>query len=206
MIEAILFDFDGVLTTDKTGTLTTTRFIAARTGIDPARLLVAFRKFNPALTIGKATHAGIWDDLCAELGERLDPALLDAAFASTPMDARMLELARALRVSYAVGIVTDNKKDRMDRLKALHHLPELFDPIVVSAEVGSDKEGPAIFEAALRLLGMSASSCVFIDNTRGNLVSAARLGMKTVYFDDEVRDLAALSRELSALGVRVGAG
>jgi len=34
MIKAVFFDFDGVLTLDKTGSLTTARYISVATGID----------------------------------------------------------------------------------------------------------------------------------------------------------------------------
>lgn len=201
-VRAVLFDFDGVLTTDKTGSLTTTRCLSQLTGIELPRLQAAFRRFNPALTRGETTHEAIWPQLCSELGQPVDIALLHKAFASTPMNARMMALARQLRPAYAVGIVTDNKKDRIDCLKELHALSSLFDPIVVSAEVGAGKEDALIFETALRALGMRAEECVFIDNSPEILVAARRLGMKTIHFDDEKQDFEALLAALAALGVR----
>ncbi|MFP3822323.1 HAD-IA family hydrolase, partial [Bacillus sp. SIMBA_008] len=80
---------------------------------------------------------------------------------------------------HAVGLITDNKADRMATLSALHDLPATFDPIVVSAEVGSGKDGPAIFQHALARLGVAPVECLFIDNTAANLRAAAALGMAT---------------------------
>jgi FMN phosphatase YigB (HAD superfamily) len=161
-----MFDFDGVLTNDKTGSLTTTRYLSQRTGIDLSNVQAAFRRFNDDLTLGRTTHASVWGDICADLGQAVGRHLLEEAFESTPMNERMLAIARGLRPRYAVGIVTDNKKDRIDALKRLHDLPRLFDPIVVSSEVGLGKDDPGIFLRALKLLRAVPEEWIFIDNSK----------------------------------------
>ena len=200
-VKAVLFDFDGVLTTDKTGSLTTTRYLSARTGIELSRVQSVFRRFNGDLTLGKTTHERIWDDVCRGLGQDVDIEVLREAFESTPLSARMLDLARRLRAKHSVGIVTDNKQDRIELLKKLHDLPSLFDPIVVSAEVGIDKGEPGIFLEAVRRLRIDPQEGIFIDNSRENLIAPGSLGMKTIYFDDEKQDFDGLLVALEALGV-----
>ncbi|MBV8658072.1 MAG: HAD hydrolase-like protein [Burkholderiales bacterium] len=195
-MKAVFFDFDGVLTTDKTGSLTTLRYLSAQTGVEIERFRTAFKQYNPDLNLGRVTHDDIWGDLCADLGVEMDQSLLLGAFESTPMNTEMLALARQLKETYAVGIITDNKKDRIDYLKQHLGLEALFDPIVVSAEVGSDKTGTAIFERAHGHLGVAASDCIFIDNSMDNLLAPSGLGMRTIYFDDEVNDVLALRRLL----------
>lgn len=203
-IKAVLFDFDGVLTTDKTGSLTTTRYLSQRTGIALPRVQSAFRRFNDELTLGRTTHEQVWDSICGELGQRLSIDLLKEAFESTPMSARMLGLARELRSRYSVGIVTDNKSDRIDHLKRLHDLAAVFNPIAVSAEVGMSKEDPRIFLGVLEQLEVGPGECVFIDNSRENLVAPGSLGIKTIYFDDGKQDFTALRAALKACGAIVG--
>lgn len=204
MVKAVLFDFDGVLTTDKTGSLTTTRYLSKRTGIELSRVQSAFRRFNDDLTLGRTTHAQVWDRLCGDLGQKLSLDLLHEAFASTPLSQRMLQVARALRSRYAVGIVTDNKKDRIDLLKKLHKLSSLFDPIAVSAEIGAGKGSPSIFLEAVDRLGVRPDECIFIDNSRENLAAPIALGIKTIYFDDQRQDFDALRAALQAHGAIVG--
>jgi putative hydrolase of the HAD superfamily len=198
-----LFDFDGVLTTDKTGSLTTTRCLSERTGIELAQVQAVFRKFNNDLTLGRTTHEQVWDSLCGELGQNLSIDLLKEAFESTPMSERMLRLARELRSRYSVGIVTDNKKDRIDCLEKLHGLSSVFDPITVSAEVGLGKDDPRIFLGVLARLGIDPDECVFIDNSRENLIAPGSLGIKTIYFDDDRQDFDGLLTALLAHGVVV---
>lgn len=203
-IRAVLFDFDGVLTTDKTGSLTTARYLSQRTGIDLQRVQSALRVFNHDLTLGRTTHAKVWQELCLLLGQTVPLGLLEEAFKSTPLSERMMNTARALRPRYAIGIVTDNKKDRLDALKRLHDLPSLFDPIVVSSELGLSKDDPEMFLFALRRLRLKPEECIFIDNNRDNLAAPAALGMKTICFDDEKQDFKALLTELQAHGAIVG--
>ena len=188
-IKAVFFDFDGVLTRDSTGSITTLRYLSNATGIGFDRLEDAFREHNRALNLGHTTHSAIWPSLCERLNRDLDIALLTAAFESTPLNVGMFELARNVRKTCATGIITDNKWDRIDHLRSFARLEEVFDPIVVSAEVGYDKRTPYIFEHALALLVIEPEESIFIDNTATNLVTADALGMNTIYFDHDKNDI-----------------
>lgn len=204
MIKAVFFDFDGVLTIDKTGSTTTTRHISQRTGLALSAVKAAFSRHNPALTLGETTHEQVWRQLCDELGQDVSFSLLREAFESTPLNEPMFKLARQLKQTHLVGVITDNKKDRMDHLRRQHRLDQLFNAVIVSAEVGSDKSDPAIFLAALRSVGVRADEAVFIDNNKGNLIAPAALGMKVCFHDDETNDIDALVTRLGELGVVVG--
>ena len=195
-IRAVFFDFDGVLTRDKTGSITTLRYLSKTTGIEFGRLHDAFREHNEALNLGRTTHRAIWPVVCDRLNFPMDMTLLSAAFESTPFNAGMLRLARNLRRNHSVGIITDNKKDRIDHLKAYAGLSAIFDPIVVSAEVGCDKKSLRIFERALNLVAAAPEESIFIDNTASNLAAPEALRMNTIYFDDEKNDLLELAATL----------
>jgi HAD superfamily hydrolase (TIGR01549 family) len=204
LIKAVFFDYDGVLTTDKTGSLTTSRYLSQATGIPFSAIKAAFSRYHKDLTLGKKTHSQIWHEVCSALGQELSIALLCEAYESTPMNAAMFSLARRLKENYAVGIITDNKKDRIDHLKQHQNLESLFSPIVVSAEVGADKKSAKIFLHALHCAGMSAEESVFVDNNKDNLVAPAALGIKTIFHDDEKNDIEALLRNFKTLGVLAG--
>ena len=162
------------------------------TGIEFTRMKAAFDRHNRDLSLGNTTHSGIWHEVCKELGHAMSLEMLDDAFESTPMNAGMFSLARQLKTRYRVGIITDNKKDRIDRLKRIQHLDSLFSPIVVSAEIGADKQSVEIFKYALDRASVKAEESVFIDNSRKNLVAPGALGFKTLFHDDEANDIPAL--------------
>ena len=201
MIKAVFFDYDGVLTTDKTGSITTTRYLSEATGIELSAVKAAFSRHNRALTLGHVTHLQIWSEICKSVGRDLDIALLFEAFESTPMNRDMFALARRLKRSKEVGIITDNKKDRIDHLKQHQGLEPLFSPIVVSAELGIDKQGKEIFIHALRLAGIAAEEAVFIDNNEENLSAPRALGIAAIFHDDERNDVEALSNALGEFGL-----
>jgi putative hydrolase of the HAD superfamily len=201
LIKAVFFDYDGVLTTDKTGSLTTFRYLSDATGIDLSAVKAAFSRYNGDLMLGKTTHLQIWGEICSALGKELDIGLLFEAFESTPLNSGMLCLARQLKRKNLVGIITDNKKDRIDHLRRYQGLESIFNPIVVSAEVGTDKKSAEIFLHALRLAGVRAEEAVFIDNSKDNLIAPNVLGIKAVFHDDERNDIEALTETLKSFGL-----
>jgi len=198
-VKAVFFDYDGVLTTDKTGTSTTCKYLSVQTGIERSRIEDALRGYNHDLTIGRKSYADVWPEVCAKLGCEIPRSMLAEAFASTPLNRPMLELARRVGANYKVGIITDNKKDRMDHLRSIQRLDDVFRPIVVSAEVGSTKEDEAIFRVALRDAGVAAGESIFIDNAIENLAAARTLGMEAIYFDATRNDAVGLGLMLRTI-------
>ena len=57
---------------------------------------------------------------------------------------------------------------------------ELFDVVVISAEVGMRKPQPEIFRFTTDKLGVDATRCVFVDDHPGHLKAALAEGMRTV--------------------------
>jgi putative hydrolase of the HAD superfamily len=108
----------------------------------------------------------------------------------------MMRLARGLSRRFAVGIITDNKKERIEHLKTFQRLSDVFAPIVVSSEVGCGKDDPRLFRWALDRAAIEAGRTVFIDNTRANLVTAAAVGINVVHFDDRKNDVGELAHAL----------
>ncbi|WP_307873399.1 HAD family hydrolase [Burkholderia sp. Se-20378] len=197
VIKAIFFDYDGVLTTDRTGSVTTIRYLSEQSGVEYDILRNAFARHNADLLLGKTTHKAIWRAVCESARHELDFGWLEAAFLSTPANAGMFDLARRLEPFYALGIITDNKKDRIDCLRKAQRLDDLFDPIVVSAERGSGKEGAAVFEYALGCLDVKPEEAIFIDNTSENLIVPRQLGMHAILHDDSRNDIDGLIATLT---------
>ena len=196
MPRAVLFDLDGVLTTDPTGSYSTLRSLARHTGLPQNVLKPAYARHNKALLAGRITHADMWAEFCREVGQEIDFKLLHEAFLETPMDWALLHLVEELHRHGRTALVTDNKADRVAAILEHHHLHELFDVVSISAQVGSGKESPVIFRQTLEKLGCAACECLFIDNRLENLLAPQQMGMATFLFDDKRRDVAGLRRLL----------
>lgn len=187
-IKAILFDFDGVLTIDKTGSFTITNYIAEKSGIPLELIKSCYYKYNKGLLYGEITHEDMWSDFCRDVGKELDYHILTDSFINTALDEKMIDLVKELKKNYLIGMVTDNKGDRIETVLKSRKLEEYFDVVAVSAKVHSGKDNEDIFNYVLNNLNVKASECLFIDNTSKNLIVPEQMGMQTILFDDENRD------------------
>ena len=200
-VQVVFFDFDGVLTADRTGTITTCRYLAQATGLAFDDLKAAFEPHRRALARGTATRDETWPRVCEAVGRDIPRDLLVRAFESTPLDSAMFALANSLARRSRLGIITDNPKDRMEVVRRTLWLDRVFDPIVVSAEEGCAKDDPEIFRRALAKANVAAGDAAFIDNDEDNVAVARGAGLHAIFFDDQERDVARLARELLALEV-----
>ena len=196
MIRAVLFDLDGVLTTERTGSQSTLRSLAHHTGVPLEVLKAAYYPYNRDLLIGRITHRDMWAEFCKKVGREIDFRLLNVAFLETPLDCEMLKLVEELHSQCKTALVTDNKVDRVAAILGHHHLDDIFDSVSVSAKVGSGKDNPVIFQRVLDELELEAHECLFVDNTERNLIVPRMMGMATLLFDDAARDLTGLRRLL----------
>lgn len=196
MIRAILFDFDGVLTVDKTGSHSVADFLHRKTGLGFELLRRAYGKYNARMLYGESSHRDMWPDFCADVGTALDPGLAEEAFRATPMNEEMLALVCELKEHYLIGMVTDNPAERVEIAADCFGLRPLFDVISVSGQLHARKDQPLIFERTFEALGVRPEECIFIDNTAGNLIIPGRMGVKTILFDDEKRDVEGLRKAI----------
>lgn len=204
MIKAILFDFDGVLTTDATGSQSICNYICKKTGLDIRKFKNEYYKYNEDLLYGKTSHEEIWGKLCEGLNTEIDINILYESFLNTPIDVQMTAVIDELKLqNYKIGVVTDNKKDRIDAIVKYYDWSQIFDVITISAEIGSGKDCNEIFLKTIECLNVSADECVFIDNQEKNLIIPKSMGMNVIYFDHETRDYEKLMKEFKAFRIRL---
>lgn len=192
MLKGIFFDFDGVITLEKQGTPPMIAYIAETTGLPVEAVEKAYRRHNRALLMGEVTHPDMWQQFCADMDTNINYEILTGAFLNITLDQAVVDYIRKLKEKYLIGMITDNKVDRIETILKEKGLEELFDVVVISAQVHSGKTEEKIFEEALKRSNLKPQECVFIDNTAQNLEIPAKMGFRTVYFDDEKRDLAEL--------------
>lgn len=200
MIKALFFDLDGVMTYKPSGSLPILLRLSETASVSYDALLEAYRPFNDALLRGQTTHREIWGTLCCAVNKDMPYSLLTEAFTgSFAPDMNMEALVRELHGRYLTGLITDNKRDRIDTLCGIYPMTEIFDSLTVSGSVGCRKDGEEIFLYACRSLGVHPEECVFTDNMEENLPAPSRLGMKTILFDDKTHDMKAYKSALLSL-------
>ena len=205
---AVVFDYGGVLTSPVRNS------IAAwlkRDGIDPAsfsRTLKAWMSRSAPegtpihrLEIGELTAAQFDALLAAELvatdgGPVAPDGLLQALFAEMRPDPLMFDLVEKLKsAGVRVALLSNSWGNTYPR----EQIDALFDPVVISGEVGMRKPNPEIFAHTLKLLGVKPGEVVFIDDAVANIEGARWAGLRTVLHVDVHTTRTQLARHVPGL-------
>jgi putative hydrolase of the HAD superfamily len=141
---------------------------------------------NPvhALERGECTNEEFERALAAELvhvdGRPVVPdGLLARMFAAGTVENSMLDLIRALRRAGLRTALLSNSWGNDDYPR--HLFPDLFDVVVISAEVGMRKPEERIFRHTAALLGLEPQECVFIDDVAANIAAGEAIGLIGVH-------------------------
>ena len=107
------------------------------------------------------------------------------------------EIIIKLKEKYKVYYLSNNVKERAERLNEKFDYLKLFDGGVYSHEVKAIKPDPRIYEFALNKAGFKAEETVFIDDKESSLEPARKMGMETILFENSDK----LEADLIKLGV-----
>lgn len=202
---ALLVDYFGVLTTSLDDVV---RAWIAADNLDPEKCAAYFGRLahrssfetdGPihGLEIGTWTPADFEVAVAAEMvaeGLVVEPAgLLDRMFGGFRVVPEMVDLVAKVR---AAGVRTALVTNSFGIPYPREDWPRLFDATVVSHEVGLRKPDPAIYELALKRLGVAADAVVFVDDMQPNIEAAAAMGMATVLHVDHETTATALKELL----------
>jgi epoxide hydrolase-like predicted phosphatase len=210
LIDAVLFDYGGVLT--RFSPFTALGSLGADAGVDPDEVLELLigpyheDTDHPFHRMERGEiSAVVWFAHAAEAmagyGIELDPMKLAEQFRSLGVHDIVIERVRALRAEgYKTGIITNNVKEGAE-WRTMLDVDALFDVVVDSSEVGMRKPNPAIYRHALELLGVAPERSVFLDDHAGNVAGARAVGMHAVLVGpDPMPALAELDRLLAGAG------
>ena len=199
MIEAILWDFGGVLTTSPFEAFN--RYESEH-GL-PADFIRGINATNPehnAWAKFESSQISIEEfDLAfaeesAAAGHRV-PGRDVIALLSGDVRPRMVNVLKLCKNHYRVGCITNNVKSGQgpgmarDSAKAalVSEVMELFDMVVESSIEGIRKPNPDIYRLACERLQVNTDKTVFLDDLGINLKPARALGMQTIKVIDEAQ-------------------
>ncbi len=211
-VEAVLFDFGGVLSTSPFETFA--RYEASQ-GLPEGfiRSVNATNHDDNAWARLERNEVG-FDEFCDTFesealaaGGRLDTRALFAAL-SLDLRPEMVEVVRRCGVAFKTGLLTNNFVSSMaDAPTGGDESPDgagpspladvlaLFDVVVESSVVGVRKPDPRFYLLACERLDIAPEQAVFLDDLGVNLKAARALGMVTI----KVGDTAEAISELEAV-------
>lgn len=96
--------------------------------------------------------------------------------------------------NYKIALLSNNSIELRQKLVE-NEIIDIFDEIIISAEVGWQKPQSEIFEILFKKLGVNANEVIFIDDTSKSLENADKIGYTPVLFKDNE----SLKLELSSI-------
>ena len=187
MIKAVIFDCFGVLVGQ--GFDATYRQAGGNPDIDRAFI----KDLLGATNMGIITPEQMNERVCVQLGISAE-AWTNAVLQTQQPDQQLLDFAKALKPTYAIGILSNANIGTLGRKFAPEQLT-IFDAIVVSADVGMIKPDPEIYRLVAERLGVMPNECVFTDDNNDFCDAARAVGMQAIHY----RHFLQFSEELDTL-------
>jgi putative hydrolase of the HAD superfamily len=189
MIEAVIWDFGGVLTTSP---------FEAFTRFETERGL-------PVDIIRRTNAANHWENAWAKFERaEVDIETFDKLFAAESLalgaevrgkhvlpllsgDLRpeMVEALRRVAARFKTGCITNNLPanaigSASGRSLYVAEVMVLFNHVIESAKIGLRKPDPRIYQMMIEILAVDPRNCIYLDDLGVNLKPAREMGMKTI--------------------------
>lgn len=198
-IRAVYFDLGGVIA--RTEQCEPRTSLAQSLGLTYAEIdkLVFENESSKQASLGLITEAQHWQNVAHSLGlpgsegERI----CNEFFAGDQIDLKLVDLMRNLRPAIKVGAIS-NAWSGMRAWITAHNFADVFDDMVISAEVGYAKPDARIYQTALQNLQVLPTESVFLDDTLRNVEAARKIGMHAIHFVQPEQAIAELKTLLAA--------
>lgn len=184
MLQAALFDMDGVIVDNRDAHLQAFVEFAERHGIpdlNPLTLLPYFGSTN-AVIMG---HLFGRDDIPADEVERLSHEkeeiyrdLYDPVMKPATGLVPLLEALKAQGVKIAVG--SSAPRVNVDFVLDRCHIAQYFDAAASGSEITHSKPNPEVYQLAARKLGVEPTDCVVFEDAFVGMEAGRRSGAKVV--------------------------
>ena len=204
-IEAVIWDFGGVLTTSPFEAFN--RYEAQKAL--PHDFIRKVNATNPdhnawALFERNEIDAAAFDRQFLEESTRLGHPVRGAEvlpLLSGDIRPRMVAALKACKAQFKVGCITNNVQTghgagmsgTSDTAAAVEAIMETFDAIIESSKAGLRKPDPRIYRMMCELLQVAPQNCVYLDDLGINCKPAAGLGMTAIKVTGEAQALVDLS-------------
>lgn len=191
MQRAVIFDFGGVLmkTVDYSPRFAWDDRLGLPRG-SVERIVHNGESWVEAQT-GTLSPAAYWADVAQQLKLEDTTQLSQDFYSGDSLDADLISLIHDLRgAGRAVALLSNDSLELVDKLRRLE-IDTLFDPLVISAQIGVMKPHPAAYQAVLDQLKRPPEKTIFVDDRLENVEGAAALGIQAVHYKPGM-DLAAI--------------
>jgi HAD superfamily hydrolase (TIGR01509 family) len=181
MVEAILWDNDGVLVDTERLYFQATQEALARAGIDLTLELykdVSLRQGQSLFYL--AAEQGWTAEQIAGLREERDGIYVRLLRAEPVLFPGVFKTLNELHKKYQMAIVTSSLRNHFDVMHETSGIRDFFEFILAREDYGKSKPDPEPYLSAMRRLGLAAERCVAIEDTERGLAAAKAAGLRCV--------------------------
>jgi FMN phosphatase YigB (HAD superfamily) len=187
-IDAVLFDFGGVIAED--GFKQGLTVIAKANGLDERTFIQAAfdAVYSTGYVLGKVSESTFSNTLRQKTGVNGDDASLrNEIFSRFIVRNWMIDLVKKLQANEVkVGILSD-QTDMLDKLDKKYDFFRLFDYIFNSYHMGKGKRDPSLFDDIVHTLKIEPDRVLFIDDDSGNVERAKKKGWQGIQYVNRER-------------------
>jgi len=195
--QAVFIDFGGVIVrTEDKGPRIRQAERLGMTSRDLEKIIFESVTSQRAST-GEIPEEAHWQAVAEALGVSRQKAdkITAEFFSGDRADAALLDFLRSLRPERKVGLIS-NAWSGLRAYITSQKFDDVFDEMIISAEVGLIKPDPRIYRLALEKLGALPEESVFLDDVLVNVEAARSVGMSAIQFTQPEKTLEELKQLL----------
>ena len=182
-IRAVLFDCDGVLQRPANDWAGEIGRLTGLFGEDLDDFLDAISTAEQPVLDGSRPYADVLAEVLRDRGLEVGASELLDVWQHLFVDPFMLEAARELQESgIRCALGTNQHRERAAYMRRDLGYAAIFDPMIISAEIGAAKPDPAFFRTAVERIGRPAEQVLFVDDVLANVESARSVGLVAEHF------------------------
>ena len=171
-MEAIILDMYGVIV-KQTGDDFVPYVQQTFPNLKPEEIRKPWDKAN----IGEWTSLELW----AAVGFQGDLEKIEKDYLDTiELNDGLLEFIKAVRMKYKLAIISNDSSRWSKYLREKFNIDQYFDVISISGDLKIRKPDERIFRLTIEKLAVKAEECLYIDDRRGYLEAAKRVGMNAI--------------------------
>ncbi|MBN1646321.1 HAD family phosphatase [Candidatus Woesearchaeota archaeon] len=189
MIDTIIFDLGGVLTSDSPITYSNKLCdyskvleLAKVSKADASRI---WNRHWKDMKLGKKDMQDFWKDFSKTMDKSVSlHEVIELYNSSVKVDEEMLYYVKGLKNKFRLLALTNECKTGIELRIQKFGLDMLFEKIYCSARIGMVKPDPSLFKHVLSDSRLDASRCIFIDDKTDNVKAAEKMGIRSILFEN----------------------
>ncbi len=197
-IKAIITDYGGVLV--KMVDEAPRHRLAEKVGMPLSDIyhLVFDSTSSIQASLGEITYDQHWENVRDGMG--LPPAelqdFIDRFWSADRLNTELVDYLRSRRSRFRIGLLSNAADDLRSKLIDLWKIADLFDHMVISAEVHQAKPDARIYRLACARLDVQPGEAIFIDDMPENVEGARLAGLHPIQYRSNEQLIAEIKKIL----------